>query len=596
MTKIKHWGQVLLIALLSCFTGWAQKTYTVNYHIVDSAQQRSDVGLEHHFPSAIAAAEYVAQLPVYLQNKGFVSSSIDSVQRDSLQANVHLFLGEQYQWAHLYTLSADEDLLQAVRWNNRQFSGAGVNFSNLQATQNSLLNYLEEHGYPFAKIYLDSISINNNEVTALLKINRGPLYKVDSIRVYGDAKVSNDFLQRYLNIASGSIYNRRVLDQVDKKLADLTYVQIERPSNLTLLGTGSVLNLYLKAKKSSQINVLIGFLPDNEQISSKKLLLTGEANVLLRNALSSGETIGLNWQQLQYKSPRLNLLYEHPFIFHSPFGLGFTFDMLRKDTTYLNLNMRLGTSYLLGQTKTATLFLQRRQTIVNGINTTYVLQTKQLPQDADVGSLDFGVQYHITTTDYRLNPRKGTEVLLTTAAGAKRLRKNNAILELKDGSDPAFQFERLYDTIKMKSYQLRAEARAAHFFPMGKQSTVKTSVQAGAYSSGSVFRNELFQIGGYKLLRGFDEESQFVAQYAIATLEYRYLVGLNSYFFLFTDGGWGRNPLEVRKNHSYLGTGLGMAFETKAGIFSLVWAVGKRDDVPFNLRQSKVHLGFVNYF
>ena len=122
-------------------------------------------------------------------------------------------------------------------------------------------------------------------------------------------------------------------------------------------------------------------------------------------------------------------------------------------------------------------------------------------------------------------------------------------------------------------------------------------INGGLFQSGNVFRNELFQIGGYKLLRGFDEESQYLSQFVIGTAEYRYLVGQNSYFYAFTDGGWGRNNSQnADVNYTYFGTGLGLAFETKVGIFNLAWAVGKRSDLEFNLRQSKIHFGFVNYF
>jgi len=54
--------------------------------------------------------------------------------------------------------------------------------------------------------------------------------------------------------------------------------------------------------------------------------------------------------------------------------------------------------------------------------------------------------------------------------------------------------------------------------------------------------------------------------------------------------------LNTNVNYTYFGTGLGLAFETKAGIFNLAWAVGKRNDTELNLRQSKIHFGFVNYF
>ncbi|HEU0065102.1 MAG TPA: hypothetical protein VFQ58_08720, partial [Flavisolibacter sp.] len=62
------------------------------------------------------------------------------------------------------------------------------------------------------------------------------------------------------------------------------------------------------------------------------------------------------------------------------------------------------------------------------------------------------------------------------------------------------------------------------------------------------------------------------------------------------DGGWGKHILDVHLNHTYLGSGLGLTFETKAGLISLAWAVGKRDDTDFNLRQSKIHIGFASFF
>ena len=83
----------------------------------------------------------------------------------------------------------------------------------------------------------------------------------------------------------------------------------------------------------------------------------------------------------------------------------------------------------------------------------------------------------------------------------------------------------------------------------------------------------------------------------MGTLEYRYLIGRNSYLFYFIDAGWAANRAQFANySNTYWGTGLGMAFETKAGIFNLSYAVGKRDDTKFNMRQSKIHLGYVNYF
>jgi outer membrane protein assembly factor BamA len=587
MAKVKHQVLAILLTLFSCHAAIAQ--YQVNYTYVDSVNRTSL--LETNFKDHNAAKNYISGLPVLLQSHGYITASVDSVFYDSTSAIVNIYLGNQYKWATLYTSPGDADLLEAVRWNQQSFYGSKIDFRVISHLNLQILDYLEEHGHPFAKIFLDSIAFMAEEVSAALKIERGPLYIIDSIRVYGDVKIDNEFLQRYLDIFNGSRYNKKKLAQVDKKISDLIFMQTEHPSNLSLLGSGAVLNLYLKQRKNNQVNVLLGLLPNSGSADTKKFHITGEANILLRNSLGAGETMGLNWQQLQLSSPRLNILFSQPYFLQSKFGLDVNFNMLRKDTTYLNLDFRLGTNYRSGN-KVASIFFQRRATIVNGINASAVISARKLPAEADVSSNNLGLSYEFNSTDYRYNPRKGNELLLTTLTGKKTIKKNTQVTELKDPSNPGFNFERLYDTVKLKAFQVRATVSAAHYFPFAKLSTVKTAVNAGLYQSNNIFRNELFQVGGYKLLRGFEEESEYLSQYAIATIEYRFLLSRNSNFFTFIDGGFGRSA----RTHNYISTGVGVSFETKAGLINLAIATGKRDDTKFNLRQTKLHIGFTSYF
>jgi outer membrane protein assembly factor BamA len=563
---------------------------------VDSSRLQQYAGLQSAFPSRLEASLYVNNLSSLLQSKGYITASLDSLQLDSVSGRVVIYLGDQYKWARLSTSPANLTILEAAHWNDKVFTGP-VDFNSLQEGQKKILDYLEDNGHPFGKVFLDSIAIHGEEVEAVLMVDKGPRYKIDSIRVFGNVKINNNYLQHYLGISNGSLYNKKLLHGISPKLRELTYLQEEKPSDLSLLGTGSVLNLYLKEKNSNQVNALIGFLPNSNQASgSKKLLLTVDANILLRNALGSGETIGLVWQQLQKSSPRLNLVYEQPYLFQSNFGIAFSLDMYKKDSTFLNLNMNLGTTYRISNNQTGSVFLQRRQTILNGVNTNQVMQTRILPREADVSSLNLGVSYSFNNTNYKFNPKKGNEFNFTSTAGTKKIKKNAAILELKDPSDPSFKFEQLYDTVKLKVYQFRITASAAHYIPVGRQSSFKLGLSTGLYQSASYYRNELFRIGGYRLLRGFDEESQFVSQYAIGTAEYRYLIGLNSAFFGFVDGGYGKHLQEAESSHTYLSTGVGLSFETKAGIINLAWALGRRNDVEWNLRQSKLHLGFASFF
>lgn len=603
MKKFRLQISVLVLLLLSIYTS-AQNKYSLVIRGVDkdAGTLVPLLGLQTEFTSRTTCTEYISKLPALLQSKGYVTASIDSLHYDSAAAYMVLFAGEKYLWTRLDTHAVEPSILDAVGWRDKFFQNMPMDFTQLQNWQQKLLNYLENNGYPFAGVFLnfDSLQLGGGGISAQLKVDRGPLYKIDSIRIFGNAKISNHYLQRYLDIPDGSIYNREKLLRINQKIRELTYVEEERPFDITMLGTGSVLNMYLKQKKSSQVNALVGFLPNNDQLSSKKLLITGEANILLRNALGAGETMGLNWQQLQVKSPRLNILYQHPYIFQSSFGLDFSFDMFRKDSSFVNVNFKLGAQYVLSKNQEGKLFIQRFQTIVSqgAIDSAFIINYRRLPDVGDVSSFNIGLDYELNTTDYRPNPRKGNEFRIITSAGTKKLKKNNEILGLKDPSDPTFDFGKLYDTVKLKTYQFRVQVVAAKYFPFtNRRSTVKTALNAGMFQSGNIFRNELFQLGGYKLLRGFDEESQYLSQFAIVSAEYRYLVGQNSFFYLLADGGWGRNnSQDADINYTYFGTGLGLAFETKAGIFNLAWAVGKRNDTELDLRQSKIHFGFVNYF
>ncbi|HLX67745.1 MAG TPA: BamA/TamA family outer membrane protein, partial [Puia sp.] len=426
---------------------------------------------------------------------------------------------------------------------------------------------------------------------------KGPLYKIDSIRVFGNAKISTEFLQRYLNIPNGSIYRKDRLQTITKKMLELPYVQEQQPWSLTMLAEGSVINLYLKPKKSSQIDALVGFLPSDNPALGNKVVVTGEATVNLKNTLGSGETMLLDWQQLQQGSPRLDIAYQQPFVFNSPMGLNTSFDLYKQDSTYININFVVGAQYTLSANQNGSVFLQLASSNLLNIDTLGIIATHTLPPEADISSTSLGVTYSFNNTNYRFNPRRGNEVNFLGSAGTKTVHKNSTIAGLQDPADSGFNFASLYDTVKLHSFQFLMRLDAAHYFPIGRAATLKLGVSAGIYSSPNTYRNDLFMIGGYKLLRGFDEASILASRYAVGTLEYRYLTGLNSFLFTFVDVGWAMNKVyDYNLNSLYLGTGVGMAFETKAGIFNLSLAVGRTSDLPFDFHETKIHLGYVSFF
>src|SRR5258705_3418397 len=184
----------VLVFLFSGISAFSQANYHLHIRSVDkdSVFLSEKFGLQYNFTNRYACIGYITKLPSLLQSRGYITAVIDSVRYDSLDANVVLYTGEAYQWAALDAKNIDANVLGAIGWRENLFTGKQMDLNQLQLCEDRILNYFENNGYPFAKIYLDSMHRDKDGVTGLLKAEKGPLYKIDSIRVFGNAKISNE--------------------------------------------------------------------------------------------------------------------------------------------------------------------------------------------------------------------------------------------------------------------------------------------------------------------------------------------------------------------------------------------------------------------
>lgn len=591
---------IIFLMLCSCLTPGkdvtAQQTfgqYPLQIHPYHKDTLPAEWKRTESFQDEEAMQKFIQAVPDQLRLLGYPLASVDSIWRIDSVTHITVYAGKRIKLATLNTEGIEEKALMAIGYREKQWKDKWLVVERLEQIQEKLISYYANNGYPFATVYLDSIVMEDDVMAARLKVKKSLLYPIDSIRVFGKANIRSSFLQHYLEIYNGSPYNKSKLEQVDKKLSELPFLKIDQPADVSMLGTGSVLNLYLQNKRSSQMSFLIGFLPDSKR--GGKLLLTGDVFLDMKNLLGSGENIMIKWQQLQRNSPRLNLGFKLPYIARSHFGVDFSFHLYKKDSSYLQLNAQTGLVYTSSSNRTGKLILQWQQTglLAGSVDTTKIIQQKKLPDITDANAINAGIQYEFSQTDYKLNPRKGWEGTVQTTVGIKRILENSEVLSIKE---PSFNYASLYDSIKGKGYQWRIQLSAAHYFPMGKQSTFRWAVSSGAYFSKHIFRNDMFQIGGFNLMRGFDEESIFADRFLVNALEFRFLTGVNSFLFLFSDVGLTRNSL-TEINNNFVSGGMGIVLETKLGMVKVSYAAGKRNDVPFSLREgSKLHFGYTNYF
>jgi hemolysin activation/secretion protein len=116
-------------------------------------------------------------------------------------------------------------------------------------------------------------------------------------------------------------------------------------------------------------------------------------------------------------------------------------------------------------------------------------------------------------------------------------------------------------------------------------------------SDENLFENELFRLGGIRNMRGMDENSVTASSFFLGSLEFRYLFEEQSNLFLFFDGGYyQKNIPAALTEDTPIGFGVGMNLQTRAGIFTISYAMGRQFDNPLNIGNAKVHIGYIQRF
>lgn len=589
--------RMLVITVSLCFsTILRAQNYQVQFHGVDVADEQVIRAVKplQSYANQAEALKFIQQAVPSLQENGFLAASIDSIAPGNNQYHCYLYLGQQFKWASVSFRSIPPAVIVATAINPVQWQGRPLTPTAIGRMSERLLMWCENNGYPFARVWLDSLEIQENGgVSGKVMLDKGHFRVLDSIIVNGDVEISKNYLLRYLDIREGQPYNEQKLKTLSNRLRELPFLMEEKPWSVYFKATSTKLYLNLKDRPANQLNAIIGLQPNSQQTG--KLMLTVDAQVALQNALGHGESLALTIQKLQYKSTMIKADAVWPYLFNTPIGAEGHFDFYNKDTTFRRTTFQLGGRYQFSATDYLRIFYENRNNGAGTIDLASVQLLKKLPDNIDATANGAGVELVLNRTDYRINPRKGWQVRLAGNALIRKTRRNDAVLALSDTS--GFDYRTLYDSVAESSYQYRLSGDAAYYIPVGKKATFKIGYAGGWISGQQLFMNELYQVGGFKLLRGFDEESIFTSQYHVATLEFRLLISPTSNVYVFSDNGWVESRFNTTSTSSiYNGFGVGTSLQTKNGMFTIAYALGRSDQVPLNVRQSKVHFGYVAFF
>ncbi|NJB86028.1 outer membrane protein assembly factor BamA [Lewinella marina] len=561
---------------------WTLKVHTTDFTFSDR--------LPSSFPDSAAIVDYLGEWQQQQLESARWEASVDSLYPTApgrLTAVLHR--GPEYRWSVL-RLPEDPDVERWARragYRPRRFAGGQpLSPRGWGAVRDTLIARAAAEGYPFTSVGLTDIEwVAPGALSATLDVRPGPLIRVGDVRIPEGVRVRSVFLERYLGLVPGEVYSQRRVRRLKSRLAQLPYLTVAGTPTVSFRDSLAYIDLPLDRRPASRFDFVIGVLPNSNQTG--RLLITGELNGELYNGFGQGERIAARFEQLKPQTQELQLAVDYPFLLGLPFGVEGELDLYRRDTSFLNLGWHLAATYLREGNDRLSAFWEQRRTLVPGLDSAKLVNG-QLPDTLGVSRSFFGLQLRRNRTDRRFSPRNGYTVDVSAAAGFRRLRDVN------------FAPGEATDSLTARSTQYQLGAALDYYFTPLTGTVAYLGFRGRALvTNRSVLANEQFRIGGARLLRGFDEQQLFATDYQVLTAEFRLLLGERAYLFAFADAARlnPRTAARPRLPTDYpLGFGTGVTFDTRAGLFALSLALGRRNGVPVDLGAPKVHLGYVSLF
>nr|WP_299206303.1 hypothetical protein [uncultured Brumimicrobium sp.] len=502
--------------------------------------------------------------------KGYVLASIDQIKWRNDTAFVVFYQGEKFEKINISYDQEDAYIISKTpRMSERLISKLPFKPQLVEELLSGLNNYLNENGYPFSKVYLKVDTIRPGTSTAQLKIDKGPLVKFTKVSIKGESKVREKFIHNAISITEGDYYDHNLLKSISGKIEQIQFVKEIRPHELLFTPEGAELYLYLESVPVSLINGIVGLQPNP---TTEKTTVTGELRLKLLNIVKRGEELQINWKSLQPKTQELDLNFNFPFLFNTPFGIDTKFDLYKQDSTYLTTNVNLGIRYFLSGGSYIKVFYQAENS--NLLSGAANISNNNL---SSVSSNNYGLGLYRNNVDYLPNPSKGFRMSLDVSAGRRKSRPTEA------------------DTLSI-STTFKGNLSLEMFIPITPRNVMRIANSTRSYYAPNIYQNELFRFGGLNSQRGFNEEVLYATTLTTFTAEYRFLVDRNSHAFAFFDQSFYENNAKDYVQDQPFGFGLGFSFGTNLGIFSISYALGKQFNNPIQLRDGKVHFGYIAYF
>ena len=165
-----------------------------------------------------------------LVQNGYLAAGIDSVFIDDslFKIDVYIHTGELYSLSRLTFNPENEDALGSSGFREKLFSNKPFNPQQLAKLFDKVLTFYENNGFPFASIKLDSTKFDNDQMSSKLLISKGPLIRIDTIFVKGEAQNSNKLIYNILQINPNDIYQQQIINNIEVRIKESPFLHEEK--------------------------------------------------------------------------------------------------------------------------------------------------------------------------------------------------------------------------------------------------------------------------------------------------------------------------------------------------------------------------------
>lgn len=431
---------------------------------------------------------------------------------------------------------------------------------NLDSLKRKINEDYRNQGFAFNRVKTKFIGFEKDIPKVELSVNLNQQRKIDGFVIKGYDKVPKRFTKNLEKEFGGKTYGDKNILKINQNLQNHPFVLLERLPQTLFTKDSTKVFLFLQKKKSNTFDGMIGFGNDK----NNKFNFNGSINFNLKNVFNGFESIALFWQRNPQHGQNFDLQVDVPYLMRSNFGTRLQMNIYRQDSTFANLNLK------------PSLYFQFSPKQKIGLRGNFEFSStlqENYAQNGDFSKKGFGIFYEF------IEPTEEPLFIYKTKISAEgSLLKAN------------------YQKTGKKSNQNQYIIFAERNFNVKGNHYLNIKAESSTLDSNTDFTtNELFRIGGYSSLRGFNEQSIYTNSYAFGGAEYRYLVSNQAFFDVFGQLAKVKN-FALNTTSKLYSLGLGFNFFLPIGLMTFQISNGTQFGNTVQFQDTKIHWGIVSRF